>query len=66
MKFLLPIAVAANLLSCVWQFFVVRNVVGPRLYQNGYKKGRTDADNWWIGVEASASEERQRIWREGR
>jgi hypothetical protein len=30
----------------------------------GYDEGRKAADNWWLGVEAEADQERQKIWRE--
>ena len=30
----------------------------------GYIKGRKDADNWWLGVESEADQARVKIWRE--
>ena len=36
------------------------------LYKCGYRKGREDADKWWIGAEEQADQERQKIWKEER
>lgn len=33
-------------------------------FKDGYAKGRTDADNWWLGVEEQADEEQRNVWRE--
>jgi hypothetical protein len=61
---LLSLAVAANLLSCVWHFFIVKKMIAPRLYREGYEQGRRDADNWWVNLEREVDLERQKIWRE--
>jgi len=34
------------------------------LYKYGYRKGREDADKWWIGEEEEVDRERVKIWRD--
>ena len=34
------------------------------LYKYGYRKGREDADKWWIDEDEEVDVERQKIWRE--
>jgi len=29
-----------------------------------YKRGRVDADNWWLGIEADVLGERREIWKQ--
>lgn len=38
--------------------------VGSVAERHGYKRGREDADNWWIRADLQSDRERQRIWRE--
>jgi len=35
-----------------------------RGFQQGYCRGRTDANLWWIKLEENADQARQEIWRE--
>lgn len=42
-------------------FFVLSHC---ELYQYGYRKGREDADEWWMVAEEEVDRERVKIWRE--
>lgn len=33
-------------------------------HKRGYRQGRRDADNWWIGLEDQTARERKRLWME--
>jgi len=33
-------------------------------HRKGFELGWKDGDNWWIGVEESATEAREELWRE--
>jgi hypothetical protein len=58
----------ALLLLSVLVSLVCQNVIYKRGFEagrsEGYRLGRVDADNWWLDVEQSVDQARQRIWRE--
>ena len=35
-------------------------------WKQGYTEGRKAADDWWIGVESEAEQERVKLWQEGK
>jgi hypothetical protein len=51
-------ALIALLLGSLWCF------LRDRAYRDGYSRGRTDADKWWIETDAAVNQAQQKIWRE--
>ncbi len=56
---LLCLALACFLLELLW-----RRKSWEHGYEHGYRKGRQDAENWIVNLEADVDLERQKIWRE--
>jgi hypothetical protein len=48
------------ILACLVAAFIVGYETGSR---GGYKRGRREADNWWIHAEEKVAQVREQIWR---
>lgn len=57
------VVLSALVFFAVFQYLAYRD--GKRKgFEQGYCRGRTDANLWWIKLEYEVDQARQKIWRE--
>jgi hypothetical protein len=59
----LIVPIVCGLIAAVVLICLVRDAA-REMYDEGYAKGRLDADAWWKRIESEADQARQQIWRE--
>ena len=47
-------------------FYLLHEIDVHDGWKQGYTEGRKAADDWWIGVESEAEQERVKLWQEGK
>jgi hypothetical protein len=60
-NFWIGLLVIALVFFCEWHGYFSGKKKG---FEQGYCKGRTDANLWWVKLEEGVDEARQIIWRE--